>query len=221
MNVTRLHTILALITMTAVCHAEEPASVKNAVDGSGIRVAIRNAPGVDEFMQDYGGAANPSATYDEKGGVQLDVMYVKRFMGEDGKKKHGPVIGGGLFLVNSKGENPFDVGEAELTAFGLIGEAGYAVQLGNRIVLEALPFIGFGGASQDLTDFSTSGTGTYLQYGVKGSVYYLLGSNFEIGLEAGYMGFESTQDAVSSGTEFDSKLSGGGFQGGLVGVYKF
>ena len=53
MNVTRLHTILALTTMTVVCHAAEPTAQKNTVDGHGIRVAIRNAPGVDEFEEDF------------------------------------------------------------------------------------------------------------------------------------------------------------------------
>ena len=220
MNATRLHTILALTTMTVVCHAAEPTAQKNTVDGHGIRVAIRNAPGVDEFEEDFGSGSVTTRSLEEEQGIQVDVMYVRRHMGEDGKKTIGPMWGAGVFLVNGTSGKASNGDKFELSAFGVIGEGGVAAQLGDKVVLELLPFLGVGSATQDITGFE-SGNGAYFLYGIKGGIFFKVTRSIELGLEAGYSGFTSTGEIDYPGNTSDIKFTGGGFQGGLVGVYKF
>ena len=73
--------------------------------------------------------------------------------------------------MNSSSGKAASGSEYELAAFGAIGEGGLAVQLGEVVVLEALPFIGLGGATQDITGY-TSGGGGYFLYGFKGGIFF-------------------------------------------------
>lgn len=185
----------------------------------GIRVGIRNAPGADEFEVSLGGASS-TEELDPQDGGQIDVMYVRRHMGADGKNMFGPMWGAGLFIANSSGTEIGDTGEVELSAFGIIGEGGVAAQLGDVVVLELMPFLGFGGAAQEITGYTTGGA-SYLIYGIKGGLFFRLGSSIELGLEAGYSGFASEGQVEEFGITYDVTFTGGGFQGAGVLVFKF
>lgn len=211
--------IAAILGIATAGWTQEDTSMKRVTPKHGIRVGIRNAPGVDEFERDLAGGGTSTTSADPDDGIQVDVMYVRRHMGKDGTDTVGPMWGAGVFLNSSSGKAASGT-EYELTAFGAIGEGGIAVQLGKVVVLEALPFIGLGGASQDITGF-TSGGGGYFLYGLKGGMFFKIKHNMELGIEAGYSGFVSNGEIETLGSTYDFYLSGGGFQGGGVFVIMF
>jgi len=211
--------ILVALGIAATGWTQEVAVEKRAYAKHGIRVGIRNAPGVDEFERDVIGGTSITSV-DPEDGIQVDVMYVRRHLGKDGTDTVGPMWGAGVFFNGSSGKDASGA-DYELTAFGTIGEGGIAVQLGEVVMLEAMPFIGLGGASQDISGF-TSGSGGYFLYGFKGGVFFRIGDKMELGIEAGYSGFVSSgQIEIIGGNTYDFYLSGGGFQGGGVFVIKF
>ncbi|MEN8254327.1 MAG: hypothetical protein ABFR33_02550 [Verrucomicrobiota bacterium] len=196
-------------------------TVPGTASKHGIRIAIRNMPGVDEVEEDDGFTAVTHSA-DSVDGAQIDVMYVKRFMGRDGNNTVGGFVGGGLFFANSSGEEPGGTVEVELDAYGLIGEGGVAVQLGRVVVLEAGSYLGLGVADQEISDLgsSASDSGAYAVFGLKTAIFFQIGSNIELGLEAGYASFAGmVPDFDASG--YDITFSGDGFQGGGVFVVKF
>ena len=202
----------ALIGMASAGWGEEVVATKGTAAKQGIRVAIRNAPGVEEFEEEFGSLTDTYAV-DSQDGIQIDVMYARRHMGKDGNNTAGPMWGAGVFMANSSGKEPGGSGEVELTAFGAIAEGGIAVQLGKVVVLEAAPFLGLGVADQDITGF-TSGSGGYVLYGVKTAIYFQIGGNMELGLEAGYSGFASSGELdYGGGIITDVTFTGDGFQG--------
>lgn len=219
MNLTKNLLILSIISgIAATGQAQEPVK-KGSAGKHAIRVAIRNAPGVDEIEEEFAGNTDTYNT-DAQDGVQVDIMYVKRFMGRDGLNTVGPLVGGGIFISNQSGDDLGGTDEVELTAFGLIGEAGIAIQLGRVVVLEAAPFLGVGGAEQKITGFS-SGAGGYFLYGAKGGIYFQIGEHIELGLEAGYSGFISNGEIDYGPITSDVLFTGGGSQAGGVFVVKF
>ncbi len=127
-----------------------------------MRVTIGSAPGIDDFDVDGAG----DLPIDDENGAQVELLLVQRFW----SKTHpaiGGVLGGGIFFAKNEGTETGGTDEAELTAFGLIGQGGVAFKLGEHVVIEAVPYFGFGGASVDITGFSDGG-GAYFSYGVKG-----------------------------------------------------
>ena len=224
MNCKRIIILTALFGFSAIGWAADGdvvAVAKKKAD-HGIRVGIRNSPGISDFEEE--GVIDPhKESLDSEDGVQVDVMYVRRHLGSDGSSPAGPIWGAGIFISSSSGKDSGG-GEYELNAFGAIGEGGVAIQLGKVAVLEILPFLGIGGAAQDMPGTVNTGSGPYLMYGVKGGVFFHLGDRVELGLEAGYSGFTSSGEieyAGGSGLNADITFEGGGFQGGGVFVIKF
>ena len=217
-SIKRLIVFSAILGLAAAGWAEGEA--KGTAGKQGIRVSIRNAPGVGEFDWDDSDGPSGTTSMDSQDGTQVDVMYAKRFMGKDGNNTVGPMVAGGLFFSNSSGEAFGE--EIELTTFGEIVEGGVAVQLGRVVVLEATSFFGLGIANQSYSFPVSDGTGLYVLYGVKGAIYFQIGSNIELGLEAGYSGFTSDGEIeYSDGSTTDLTFTGGGFQGAGVFVIKF
>ena len=223
-----MRSIKGLIIFSAILGLAAAGWAEGEVQGTagkqGIRIAIRNAPGLDEVELSLGGASE-TVDLDSQDGVQVDVMYAKRFMGEDGNRTVGPMIAGGVFFSNSSGTFAGDTDEIELTAFGAIVEGGVAVQLGRVVVLEVAPFLGLGVANQSYSiegESISDGSGPYFLYGVKGGIFFQIGSNIELGLEAGYSGFTCDGEIEEfGGPTMDLTFTGGGFQGAGVLVVKF
>ncbi len=217
--------MLILTAALGIATASFAEGNEKGVGKGAIRVAIRNAPGIDEVEVDFDGSVSTDPL-DAKSGAQIDVMYVKRFMGADGANAVGGVLGGGVYFSGQSGED--NESEVEISTFGLIGQAGVAWNVADVAVLELLPFIGIGASSVDLTDKTNtfvfeSGTGAQIMGGIKGGVYFMIGDNIELGLEAGY-----TASATGTTIEFPAPLpdataifSSGGFQGGAVIAVKF
>jgi len=211
----------AFLGMASAGWGEEAVTTKGTAAKQGIRVAIRNAPGIDEVDLDNSFGGSGTIIADPQTGAQIDVMYAKRFMGKDGNNTVGPMVAGGLFVSNSSGEF-FGQEEIELTVFGEIIEGGVAVQLGRVVVLEVTSFFGLGIANQSYSLPVTDGSGLYVLYGVKSAIYFQIGRNIELGLEAGYAGFSSDGKIEQiDGSTTDLTFTGGGFQGAGVFVVKF
>ena len=97
-----------------------------------------------------------------------------------------------------------------------MGEGGIAAKLGDNVVIEAMPYFGFGGASVEITGF-TDGSAPYYMYGLKGGIFVLLGESVELGLEAGYQAFSTEVEVeLGGGVEADWTWEGDGFRGALV-----
>lgn len=211
--------IAAAVGISAAVTAEESVVAGNIERDHGIRIGIRNAPGVDELEAEFAGVTD-TVPLDAQDGLQIDVMYVRRHLGKDGSNTFGPMWGAGLFLANSTGQEIGGTDEVEIGAFGIIGEGGVAAQLGQVVVLELMPFLGAGVATQDITGYST-GAGGYVLYGIKGGLFFRLGSSVELGLEAGYSGFASNGEIEEDPITYDVTYTGGGFQGAGVIVISF
>jgi len=204
-------------------HAE---TTRKSNKTSGLRVAVRNHPGISEGEYDWyvstGINDNYVLQYHEQEGVQLDIMYVKRFLGRDGRNRFGGSVGGGLFYANASGQGA--AGEVDLTGVGLVGEGAVVYRLLESFILEMGGALGVGVADLESTSFGVSEeyeNATYLSWTVKGGAYCRLSANMEIGIEVGYMLFESSAEEDRDGTIADLTYSGDGFQGGVVLAMSF
>lgn len=173
-----------------------------------VRISLGSAPGWDEL--DLGGGL--SGGIDDEMGGQLEVLYQKRFWKDELSSVAG-VFGGGLFFTSSSGELAgvdFDTG-----AVGFILQGGVASKVGDRVVYELLPYVGFGSASTEVTAFGESddGDGTYTMIGIKGGVFVKLSDSMELGAEIGFQ--RSSADVEVEGMS-DWELSGDGARGALV-----
>ncbi len=175
----------------------------------GIRVSLGSAPGVNKLEVDGGGSVSVS----EDGGGQLEILAVKRFWGDD-ESTVGGVLGGGVFFAGNSGG--LGGGSFDLAAFGVMVQGGLAVRSGDVFVFELGPYLGIGGARQEITGFS-DGSGGYAMYGIKGGAFFMLGSNVELGLELGYGGFSSDVEFdFGGGVKADGTISGDGGNAALV-----
>ncbi|MDF7825853.1 hypothetical protein P4B35_17620 [Pontiellaceae bacterium B12227] len=197
---------------------------KHAASKGGIRVAVRNHPGVSEVEHDrYDGPSDNEysvTSLDDKMGAQIDIMYMKRFLGRDGGNEFGAVACGGVFFANAVGEGPGGY-EVEMDIVGLTGGGGFVYRPTEALVIELGGTVGLGIADQ--SDFpGEEEEGAYVSLAVKAGCYYLIGERMELGIEAGYMTFESMSEVEKySGSTTEVTLSGGGVHGGLVFAVKF
>ncbi len=188
-----------------------PIKKKDSKDFS-IRVAIGNAPGIDE-----GEILWSEFPIEDDTGSQIEVLAVQRFWSRN-SPSIGGVLGGGVFFSNNSGTDAGSTDTFDLTAFGIMGQGGVAGKLGQHVVLELVPFVGVGGASVEITGF-TDGSAPYFLYGVKGGVFILLGESIELGLEVAYQEFSSEVELKPSTA--DLTLSGSGVRGAVVLAIKF
>jgi hypothetical protein len=179
-----------------------------------VRVALGSAPGIDE-----GELLGVTFPVDADHGGQLELLVVKRFWNRN-NPNIGGVFGGGVFFANNSGTDVGSPDTFELKAFGIMGQGGVVAKLGQYIVVEAVPYLGLGGAHTEITGFSDGGA-TYAMYGIKGGVFVLLGQSVELGLEAGYHGFTSEVELDFGGPTADLTLSGNGARVAGVLAIKF
>ncbi len=180
-----------------------------------IRVSLGSSPGIDEFSFDSGHSGNIAAD----GGVQLEVLQVKRSWSESNPNL-GWMSGWGLFYSNHAGEDA--VGDTvEIDAFGVMGELGVAYKASDSFVLELLPYFGWGIAGNELSGYER-GTGGLYMYGVKGGAFYHLDDNVELGLEigSGYVKQEQEYER-SDGSTFEGTFKGSGGRIAFVVAVKF
>jgi hypothetical protein len=206
----------AVLGMATAGWAQEAGkdSAKESKDFS-LRVSLGSAPGIDTFDAGIVG----DLPIDADTGGQLELLAVQRFW----SKKNpaiGGVFGGGIFFANNSGTETGGTDEAKLSAFGIMGQGGIAAKLGDYVVVEAMPYLGLGGASVEITGF-TDGGAPYVMYGVKGGMLVLLGDTIELGIEVGYHGFSSEVELDFGGPTVDATLSGSGVRGALVLAVKF
>ncbi|MCF7816986.1 MAG: hypothetical protein K9M54_03800 [Kiritimatiellales bacterium] len=169
----------------------------------GIRVSLGNAPGVEELEVDGAG----TASLEDDGGGQLEILVVKRFWGAN-ESTIGGVLGGGVFFTENRGKDGID--EVNLSAIGAMIQGGVAAKAGDILIFEITPFVGLGVAEQEITGM-TDGRGGYVMYGIKGGAFVLLGSNVEIGLEVGYEGFANDVEFdFGGGATADGTFTGSG-----------
>ena len=179
-----------------------------------IRIALGSAPGIDE-----GEILGSSGPLNDEGGAQVEVLLNKRFWSKN-NPNIGGVLGGGIFSAANSGQDGSGGDTFDLTAFGLIAQGGIVAKLGNYIVIEAMPYLGAGGASVEITGFS-DGSAPYFMYGVKGGIFAQLGNSVELGIEAGYHGFSSEVELDFGGSTADLTLSGSGPRVAAVLAIKF
>ncbi|MEE9368405.1 MAG: hypothetical protein V3V05_06030 [Pontiella sp.] len=182
-----------------------------------LRVSVGSAPGIDE-----GEVLGMTFPVDADNGSQIEFLAVKRFW----SKNHpaiGGVFGGGIFIANNSGvdADPSSSAKFDLSAFGIMGQGGLAVKLGKHIVVEASPYLGLGGASVEITNF-TDGGAVYVMYGLKGGIFVLLGQSIELGIEGSIHGFSSDVELeLSPGLTTDLTLTGSGPSVAAVLAVKF
>ncbi len=180
-----------------------------------IRVSLGSAPGIDEEESDFW----IELPISEEGGGQLEILAVQRFWSKNNPNLGG-VLGGGVFFSGNSGKYLGGGPDIELAAFGVMGEGGIVAKLGERVVVEAMPYLGIGGASVEITGF-TDGSAPYLMYGVKGGVFILLSDNVELGLELGYGGFSSEVELQQGLLVGDNTFKGSGGRASMVLALKF
>ena len=210
----------ALIGLIASVQAEQVTSAEEK--GFSVRTSIGSAPGLDE-----GEMLGLDFPIDADTGYQFEVLAVKRFWSK-GTPSLGGLLGGGFFYANNSGTDadpdPSENDTFELSAFGVVGEAGVALKLGRHVVLEATPYLGAGGADVEITGFS-DGTAPYFMYGIKGGIFVLLGGSFELGLEAGYHAVSSEVDLdmsnIGGPSSIDLTLDGDGARFAVVAEFEF
>ncbi len=211
---------VALIGLIASVQAEQVTSGNEK--SFSVRTSIGSAPGLDE-----GEMLGLSFPIDADTDYQLEVLAVKRFWSKSAPSLGG-LLGGGIFYANNSGTDsdpdPSANDTFELSAFGVVGEAGVALKLGRHVVLETTPYLGAGGANVEITGFS-DGTAPYFMYGVKGGIFVLLGDSFELGLEAGYHAVSSEVDLdmsnIGGPSSIDLTLEGDGARFAVVVGFKF
>ena len=135
-----------------------------------------------------------------------------------------PESGGqGFFFASASGkdnEDPSDVTEFDLSAFGVMGQGGVAYKLGDLLVLEVQPYLGVGGANVEITGF-TDGDAVYFMYGIKGGAFIALGKSVELGVEVGYQGISSEVELTIGSVTRDLTMSGDGLHASAVLAIKF
>lgn len=219
----KIHNVLSLIFLAGVVlQAPAEVTVSDTEKSFSVRTSAGSAPGLDD-----GEMLGLSFPIDTDTGYQLEVLAVKHFWSKSAPSLGG-LLGGGFFYANNSGTDadpdPSANDNFELSAFGVIGEAGVALKLGQHVVLEAAPYLGAGGANVQITGFS-DGTAPYFMYGVKGGIFVQLGNSFELGLEAGYQGVSSEVDLdmsnVGGPSSIDLTLEGDGVRFAVVAGFKF
>ncbi|HEY5621743.1 MAG TPA: hypothetical protein VIR77_04000, partial [Pontiella sp.] len=169
----------AIIGITSAGWAEE-------ANDAAVRISLGSAPGWDEL--DLGGGL--SGGIDDKMGGQLEVLYQKRFWKDELSSVAG-VFGGGLFFTSATGEvtDGIDTVEIDTRAFGVILQGGVANKVSDRVVIEVMPYVGFGLANTEIAVFGTvhdDGEGAYTMIGIKGGVFVQLSDSMELGAEIGF-----------------------------------
>lgn len=192
---------------------EETTTEKVSKDFS-VRVSLGSAPGVEEWEAILGTEA-----VDEDGGGRLEILAVKRWWWEN-NPNIGGTFGGGIFFSGHRGKEPGGTDTIDLSAFGGMIQGGFAMKVGDIVVLELTPYGGIGGAKNETTGF-TAGNGPYYFLGIKGGVFVALGNSFELGLELGYESFDQDQELKIGGTTYDTTVSGSGVRGALVASILF
>lgn len=211
-----------IVWLGTISQASAEVTVSNHQKSFSVRTSIGSAPGLEE-----GEMLGLIFPIDADAGYQLEVLAVKHFWSKSAPSLGG-LLGGGFFYANNSGTDadpdPSANDNFELSAFGVIGEAGVALKLGQHVVLEAAPYLGAGGANVQITGFS-DGTAPYFMYGVKGGIFVQLGNSFELGLEAGYQGVSSEVDLdmsnVGGPLSIDLTLEGDGVRFAVVAGFKF
>ena len=199
---------------TAPKPVEESAVVNGAEKKNdfALRFAIGTAPGIEKES-----AVGTSYPVMEDDGIHIEALAIQRFWSKS-QPNIGGIFGGGLYLSNFGGTDI--VGdEYDATVVGLIGQGGVVFQLGKYIVIEGVPYLGFGGGTVELGD--SDGDFSHFMYGVKGNIFILLGKNVELGLEAGYRGFTGEYTLDTGSYEIDVELTGSGPTFGGVLAIKF
>ena len=192
----------------------EEAAEKSDKD-HGIRVSLGAAPGINE-----GEIMGSNFDIEDDTGGQIEVLYQRRHWTKDNPNFAG-IWGAGIFFASASGtDNIVPVYDYDLTAFGIMGQGGVAWKIGDIVVIEAQPYLGLGGASVEITDFS-DGSAPYWMYGIKGGVFVELGKSFELGAEVGYQGISSTVELDFGGPTEDLELTGDGLHAALVLAIKF
>ena len=90
--------IAAMLGIATAGWTQEDTPMKRVAAKHGIRVGLRNAPGVDEYERDLVGGGTSITSADPDDGIQVDVMYVRRYLGKDGTDTVGPMWGAGVFF---------------------------------------------------------------------------------------------------------------------------
>ena len=202
---------IALMMVCGLSVSGEEAVEKTSKDFS-IRVSLGSAPGIDS----YGDFSQTSVSDD--GGGRVELLAVKRFWGKS-NPNIGGTLGGGIFYAGHSGSGSGF--QSDLSAFGGMLQGGLAMKAGEKVVFEVGPYLGIGVAENKISSLN-SGEGPYGFLGVKGGVFVLLGSRFELGLELGYEGFVQDQEFDNRfGRSFHATFSGHGPRAALVAAVKF
>jgi|GEM_PF-6299102 len=201
--------------MTGWSAANGNESSQRTKTGLTLRGSLGTAPGISEaeFIGTH--------QVDDDTGGKLEFLAVQRFWNNQGRV--GAVLGGGLFFAGHSGTDTVAPLEYDLGILGAVGEAGIAFKLGERVVIEAVPYLGVGSGTVELTDTSTNqsddGDASYFLYGVKSGIFFIVQDAIELGLEVGYEGFSS--DSEVKGSSSDLSLSGDGLHVAAVFSVRF
>jgi len=198
----------------------KPAPVTATPDASlnklSIRASLGSAPGWSE--SDHGAS---SYDMDDDTGGQLEVLVVQRFWSKN-HPAFGAVLGAGVFFAGNSGEETEGtLWEYDTAAIGIMGQGGVAVKIGEYIILEALPYLGAGGAVTEVTfanGADDDGGGNYFMYGIKGSAFFKLSESIELGVEIGYQDIYADIDFDNAP---DVELTGDDVRGTVVLSIKF
>lgn len=198
----------------AVSGFAEDATAKNVKSEKdmGIRISVGVTPGISE-----GEIAGSSGAIEDDAGGQIDILFQRRHWTKNNPNFAG-IWGAGLFFSSASGTESSD--EFDLTTFGIMGQGGVAWKIGDKVVIEAQPYLGLGVAGVEITGF-TDGSAPYVMYGAKAGLFVELAKSFELGVEAGYQGFSSTVELTYGSVSQDLTLTGDGLYASLVAAIKF
>jgi len=177
------------------------------------RLNLGIIPGIKSADGTPGGTTDLSAKTGF--GAALGVEY-----GQYLEKEWGWVAGVSLIDGASKGSS--NQGDVKETNFGVQINAGGAYKINKEIHLELTPFIGIGSAKTTVEgNNGTSGTGTFLDYGITVGGFYTYNDHLQVGIDIGYEGFSAKSSLTFGPASYDITGKGGGFIAGLSLGYRF
>lgn len=177
----------------------------------GFRLTLGSTPGIDHLtLTDSLGTTLFEGGIDAEDHVNFNPAFVYR---SNVEKPIGFVGLAGIFVRHHAGEDEASGLEAKLTALGVNLSPGMAVRLAKRAHLEFRAELGLGSGIHDIggvgTDFE-EGSGTYVSIGATAGVYFHLGRVVELGLDVGYLDFESDGEVDDFFETYDTEMSGSG-----------
>ncbi len=147
-----------------------------------LRLSAGTAPGVEKDSDEYGEYEKDDGSPD----LQLEALVVKRSGLADGSRC-GWLLGGGMFFANHTGVD--EAGDDyDRSAWGLMVQTGFVARFGEHLVVELVPYFGWG-----ITEVVID---PYVLSGIKAGAYFPVGKR-ELGLEVGYAHFSTNLNSGS------------------------